>query len=484
MRLPHLPFLAAALASVLGAGCGGGSTPSGGGPGGGPPPPPPPPPPPQSGWSAQATLGSPCNDFTCDIVGIDVDLNDSGTGIAAWEEKGDSSGSVWVAWYRSGAWGAATRLSDPAVAAILPRVALDGAGDAILAYEVVDYDATGWPRSRTIWARRWAGGAWTAAERLCGAPPAPGQLYAMRPRVGIDGQGRALVTWDEVDESLPQPSNIRAARFDGVAWSAPFLVSSGDRYAAWADAAVSTDGSAAVVWSQDTNPYDPGQSGGGPTIPNIWARVFDGSSWGPPSRIGSADLADFEGCERAQVVMDGFGRAFAIWEEGRLSENRIVAASLAPPGPSWSAPALLAGSSDPVVNLSFPSIATGGNGDAFAVWQASVPGESVAHGAAARCGAGGWDPATTFEDGGDVRYAVAAMDGAASGWALHSLSGMRARRHDPALGWQDSTPIGPGYVTDAKANGAGTIIIGGYDAYYSSSPLGFFLAARAAVYLP
>jgi hypothetical protein len=115
-----------------------------------------------------------------------------------------------------------------------------------------------------------------------------------------------------------------------------------------------------------------------------------------------------------------------------------------------------------------------------------VSGGSDAHGASARYDAAGasWAAATFFETGGDVSDAVAAMDGDANGWALFSISGMKARRHDPTLGWQAVSPIGPGYVSDAEANGAGMVIVGGYDAYYSSSPLGFFLSARASVYVP
>ncbi len=485
MRLPHRPILAMLGALLLAAGCSGDDSqaPSpagggGGGGGGGTPPP--------SGWNTQVTIGAARNDADVDIYGVDVDLNEGGTGIATWEEAGDVSpvGAVWVAWYRGGAWETAVRLTDVDVAAVLPRVALNDAGDAVVAYEAIGYDQNGWPASRTVWARRWMGGAWTAPQRLCDAPPAPGELYASRPRVGIDAQGRALVVWDQLDVSLARPNTIIGARFDGSSWSPPFLVSGGTRYSAWADVAVSADGSAAVLWVQDTNPYDPGLPGGGPSIPNIWARVFGGSSWGDPQRIGNANLADFEGCERPRVVADASGRAFAIWEEHRAAENRIVSAALDPAGPSWSAPATLATSTGGTVYLSFPSIATDGNGNAFGVWQSDAPGGGGAYGAYARYAAGAWGAAELFESGGDVPGAVAAMDGAANAWALYSMAGMKARRQDPALGWQAVSAVGPGRVTDAEANGAGMVIVGGYDPYYSQSPLGFFVSARAIVYVP
>jgi hypothetical protein len=436
-------------------------------------------PPPPRGWGAQATIGAARNTFDVEIHGVDVDLNEGGAGIAVWEEAGDASGSVWVAWYRGSAWEPAVRLTDASLAAVLPRAALNDAGTAIVAYEVIGYDAVGWPASRTVWARRFVDGAWAAAERVSDAPSAPGQLYAWRPRAGIDAQGRALVAWN-------QGADVMGARFDGAGWGAPFLVSGGDAYASWADAAVSADGSAVVVWSQDTKPFDPGQSGGGPTIPNVWARSFDGAGWGSPQRIGNSDLADYEGCERAAVVMDGAGRAFAIWEEHRGEGNRIVSARLDPAVPAWSAPAVLAASSAPTDHLSFPSIAAGGGGSAFAVWRPDVPGEPVSHGAAARLDAalGAWAGAELFETGGDVVAAVAAMDGAAGGWALSSQAGMKARRLDPGLGWQVGSPLGPGTVTDADANGQGMVLVGGYSAYYSSSPLGFFVSARASVFVP
>ncbi|HSN92346.1 MAG TPA: Ig-like domain-containing protein [Anaeromyxobacteraceae bacterium] len=431
------------------------------------------PPPPPSGWNAQVTLGTPRDDFYVDIYGVDVDLNEGGTGIAAWEEDGDTTGTVWVAWYRAGAWEAAAQLSEAGTHAILPRVALNDAGEAVLAWEVVGHDGAAIV-SRTVWARRFAGGAWTAAVRISDAPPASYTLYSYRPRAGIDAAGNALVAWDQSDSSGTFPDGIVASRFAGAGWSAPFQVSSPGIYAAWADAAVSTDGSAVVVWEQRTSPFST----------NIWACIFDGAAWGAPQAIGPADLVDYEWATRTRVVMDAAGRAFAVWEESRTGGNRIGAAWFDPAVPTWSAPATLATSAAITDHLSFPSIATDGSGNAFAVWQSDVPGGSTADGAAARYdGAGGaWAASSFFETGGDVPYAVAAMDGAANGWALYSMSGMKARRDDPALGWQSVSSVGQGYATDAEANGSGMVIVGGYNRYYATTA--FLISARASVYVP
>jgi hypothetical protein len=452
----------------------GGGDPGGGDPGGDPP---------TSGWNAAVEIGAVRNTFSVEIYGADVDLNEGGTAIAAWEEDGDTTGSAWIAWYRAGAWEPEVKVSEGFGRAILPRVALNDAGAAVVAFEVVEYDGPG-IASNTVWARRWVGGAWTAAVRLCDAPAAPNELYAYRPRVGIDGAGRALVAWEQVRPSSSVPTSVYASRFDGTSWSAPFLVSDGTIYAAWPDVAVSANGTAAVVWVQDTNPYDPGQSGGGPSVPNIWARRFDGSAWSAGQRIG-ADLLDYEGCERPSVVMDGAGRAFAIWEEHKLDHNRIAAARLDDAG-QWSARAVLDASTSNVHHRSFPSIATDGSGRAFAAWRSDSLDRTLVNGAAARFDpAGGWDAAELFETSSEVSDACAAMGAGGNGWALFTAVGsLRARRDDPILGWQDVQTLGSAIVTDVDANGAGAMLVVGHGAYYQYNPPAFLDVARGIVYLP
>jgi hypothetical protein len=214
----------------------------------------------------------------------------------------------------------------------------------------------------------------------------------------------------------------------------------------------------------------------------VWVRTFGGSAWFPQRRIG-ADLLDYEGCERPQVVMDGAGRAFAVWEEHRLDDNRIAAARLEP-GNGWSPREVLDASTSNVDHRPWPSIATDGSGGAFAVWQADSLDGTRVNAAAARLGAAGWGAAELFEATADVSAACAAMDGAGNGWAFFTAGSQLARRHDPELGWQEAKSIGSGIATDADANAAGTAVVVGHGAYYQSSPLGFFDVARGTVYVP
>ncbi|WP_242344117.1 hypothetical protein [Anaeromyxobacter terrae] len=119
------------------------------------------------------------------------------------------------------------------------------------------------------------------------------------------------------------------------------------------------------------------------------------------------------------------------------------------------------------------------------MWQADAQDGAIVNGAAARYDAtSGWGAAERFETAADVSAACAAMDGAGNGWAIFTAGGMRARRNDPALGWQDATAIGSGEGTDADANGAGAVVAVGHGVYYESSVPAFVDAARASAFTP
>src|SRR5262249_10110809 len=147
-----------------------------------------------------------------EIHGVDASINSSGAALVAWDEDGDASGVVWVAWFQAGQWGPAEKVSDGSDHAILPRIALNDLRAAVVAFEVVEYQGSADINS-TIWARRWSGGTWGSAERLSDAPAAPNDLYASRPRVAIDGAGNAVVSWDQQKPSSGFPEAVYASRF-------------------------------------------------------------------------------------------------------------------------------------------------------------------------------------------------------------------------------------------------------------------------------
>ncbi len=420
------------------------------------------------------------------IDGVDVDVNASGLGIATWGEDADASGTgnVWIAWHSAGAWGSPVQVSDPSVHAILPRVALNDAGDAVVAYEVVEHGAAGAILSRTVWARRYTGGSWRAAERLCLAPPAPNVLYASRPRLGIDASGNALAVWHQQNQQeLGGAFTIQASRFNGSAWSAPFAVSGGTTNALWPDAAVSAGGRAAVVWAQDT-------SASNPADPNMRVRVFSGTAWADPQVLNTA-LAAYEHIEHPAVTLDGAGRAFAIWEEHR-GVNGIALASLdASSVTTWSVPTVLASSSSASRYLSNPVIATDGNGAALAGWVGDDPISLFFIGTAAHLDAGSttWSVPFDFDKSAPVGAVAVAMDASGAGWAFSATTTgwLRARRRGADGTWAAATvigTIGTGGLGDAAANATGAVLVGSSVVSTATSAPYWRIAAQGTAFVP
>jgi hypothetical protein len=136
-------------------------------------------------------------------------------------------------------------------------------------------------------------------------------------------------------------------------------------------ARVDAAGNVVAVWVQDTNPYDPGQSGGGPIIPNIWASRFSAASttWSTPGRIGTAALSGTEGTERPRLAVNAAGSAVAVWRETRAGQSSIIAARFTPSSGTWTAPLAL----DPNTQYAdWPAVAIDAAGNAQAAWTQKI----------------------------------------------------------------------------------------------------------------
>lgn len=166
-------------------------------------------------WSASTTQIDANVGFVVDQK-IAVEPDGGGTAMAVWAELDpnnlDTNGNIYPIYrlyarrYNAG-WGAATLIdTNTGYSAWSPRVAMDDAGNAIAVWQ--QFDGT---RGR-VYARRFAGGAWQAADVGCpgGNPDATGNdgiclvdnaanLGAFNPDIAIerDGGGTAMVAWEQ-----------------------------------------------------------------------------------------------------------------------------------------------------------------------------------------------------------------------------------------------------------------------------------------------
>lgn len=208
-------------------------------------------------------------------------LRADGSGLATWVQ----GSAVLVSRYAPGAgWSAPQDLGSGAGAPSWPRVALDGAGRALLVW--AHHDGAG---GHSVRARRFEAGSWGAEATLhSGIATAPNTV-----RVGVDGGGHGIAVFDGGER-------VMASRFDPASgWGPASAVDDGSGAASRPDLTVFGSGLALAVWEQ----YD-GQD------TRIMFNRFNGSGWSTADQLAGDSGVQHEG---ARVAGNGSDRAMAVW---------------------------------------------------------------------------------------------------------------------------------------------------------------------------
>ncbi len=330
---------------------------------------------PSSGWGSATQLGTLRDISYTDIYDASVAVNDSNRAFVSWVESGDCGGSVWVSRFDGAQWGAALNLG--VTGAADDSVAINASGDAVVVWQKNYYfnpPSCGGITGSEIWLRRSKAGTWQAAERVSDASGEDFSFYAIDPVVTIDDNGHITVAWSQerlaggttADEFL----STFVRRFDGTNWSAASRISTPERYSWEVQAGVAGNGDVTVVWRQDTNPYDTGQTAGGPILPTIWAaRYVEASAgWTASEHIGTSDLAGYDGEARPRISVGSNGHVGVAWERqttGTTTEISIYATHFDPASVTWATPVAIEQSTAPAY---WPTIAVDPAGNIQAAW--------------------------------------------------------------------------------------------------------------------
>ena len=168
------------------------------------------------------------------------------------------------------------------------------------------------------------------------------------PHVAVDPSGTAIVVWDN-------KSNVIYANHysPGGGWSPAIPINAPIPYGAWAPAvAASGNGSFVAAWKQQE---------GSPI--RVWANRYDpATGWGVAERVGTGDSTGFG---QVQIVANGVGNAFAVWQQDTGMRSAVFANRFVPAsgweletqidrdvGPSW-----------------FPRAAVDPHGNAIVIWE-------------------------------------------------------------------------------------------------------------------
>ncbi|MGD8825874.1 MAG: hypothetical protein PVI24_12890 [Myxococcales bacterium] len=266
---------------------------------------------PVKGWGDAQSLEE---DDTSTARDSRVAVDAAGNGLAIWLQ----SGHLWSCVYAPGlGWGS-------------PEVAVqDGQGVGAASYAELTLDDSGhavvvWSRDgganpgfgNDVWAAHYTmGEGWDAPEML----DADELRDANKPDLARDAGGNAIAVWIETEPpgSTNQISTLWARRYvPSTGWGAATRLdedSTGQRRNP--SVAVSSSGSAIVVWTQDMSPPA-----------SVWARHYDPTlGWRPRVQIGNGEALRVS---KPQVAIDAFGRATAVWEQWLPNETGSTTPSI------------------------------------------------------------------------------------------------------------------------------------------------------------
>ena len=202
------------------------------------------------GWGTEALIESGLNNTYDPKMAMDR----TGTAIAVWRDVKEGSsgpgGSVYANRYEPGiGWGIVTRMDNALGYALGPDVALGGSGDAIAVWNQVNPN----PSWNGICARRYEPGRGWGTETVVAEGGGP--HYVTLPRVALAGAGIAVV-WEEGiiygggGYSIPyETRSIGVSNYMPLTgWMAPALISSTEWYTDSAQVAMGSNGNALAVW--------------------------------------------------------------------------------------------------------------------------------------------------------------------------------------------------------------------------------------------
>ncbi|WP_171040648.1 Ig-like domain-containing protein [Marinobacter alexandrii] len=182
-----------------------------------------------------------------------IAISPDGQALAVWAQSDGSRFNIWANRFDGSGWRRAEHIeTDNAGSSLTPQIVLDADGSALAVWQQFD------GARYNIWANRFDGGAWGAAERI----EIDNAGSAVVPQIALEADGRALAVWQQSDGSR---DNIWANRFDGSAWGTAELIEADDvGHASSPQIGFDAEGRALAVWQQFDGARD-----------NIWANRFE-----------------------------------------------------------------------------------------------------------------------------------------------------------------------------------------------------------------
>lgn len=298
-------------------------------------------------------------------------LPESGTDATAPQVAMDPAGDLVVAWNSDsaagqvvkaasrpagGSWGNPVTLSSPTVHADLADIVIAPSGESTVMW------STPIGEHLVQVATMSPAGNWSEPVAIAGP-----SLVANGSQLAVDSAGDVTAA-DEIWNGTHIVVEV-ASRAPGGAWSTPTTVSSGAENGQGAAVAVDDHGDAVVVWHQ------------GPTLIEA-ARRLKGGAWSAPVKLSESGVTVTE----PAVAMDAAGEAVVVWDRSAGGGNYDVQSASMDPGGTWRGAVNLTEGTD----TNQPEVGIDAGGEAVAVWEHAESFPSVRIEGASRPAGSAW----------------------------------------------------------------------------------------------
>ncbi|MBI5635245.1 MAG: DUF1565 domain-containing protein [Nitrospirae bacterium] len=199
-------------------------------------------------WKKPGKLSLNISPDGTDAVNPQVAMNSIGGALIAWQQKDGANWQIFKSEFRNNAWSHPASLSDNVspngTDAINPRAAMDGSGNALIAWQ--QQDSANWQ----IFKSEFRGGSWAHPSTLSNNI-SPDSSDAANPQVAMDNSGNALAVWEQKDGANWQ---VFKSEFRSGSWTVPSSLtdnaSPDGTDASHPTVSMDNAGNAVILWSQ------------------------------------------------------------------------------------------------------------------------------------------------------------------------------------------------------------------------------------------
>ena len=280
-----------------------------------------------------------------------VAMDDNGNTIVTWYQYDGSTWQIFKSEYRGVAWVHPLSLSDnispDGQHAQSPKVAMDNNGNAIITW--YQNDGSTWQ----IFKSEYRDGIWTHPSSLSDNISPDGQ-NALYPRVAMDNNGNAIITWQQSDGAKTQ---IFKSEYRGGIWTHPSSLSDNispdGQNAEYPQVAMDNNRDAIIVWQQsDGANYQ------------IFKSEYREDAWYNPSDLSDNISPDGQNAYEPKVAMDNNGNAIITWQQYNGSSYKVFKSEYR--GGVWTHPSSLSDNINPFRKGAYdPQVAMENKGDSI-----------------------------------------------------------------------------------------------------------------------